>query len=288
MRVLVFGAHGMLGKQLLPELVRAGLTAIPSSLEGTEDSIKVDITSEASIQDALGCRPDLIINCAAYTAVDKAESEPAAALSINALGPRNIATVAHRVDLKVIQLSTDYVYGGSLHSRPIKESEPAHPCGVYGYSKYLGDELLRSVNPLSMIIRTSWLHGLYGPNFVHTMLKLFKEREEIKVVNDQFGSPTWAGWLAAVLVKAAQRFEPGVFHASNRGVTSWYEFARAIADRAGTACRVLPQSTAELSRPAPRPPYSALDCTKLENLIGETCQSWEEGLNEHLRSLQSL
>ncbi len=279
---LVLGAHGMLGRQLVPVLESAGHQVTGS------DRPTCDLTDLSAIERLTAeLRPGFIVNCAAYTKVDDAEKEASLALQVNSIAARNVAIAARKIDSRLSHISTDYVYGGNRPAVPVVETDPVEPCGVYGYSKYLGDELVRLTYPEnSTILRTSWLHGAHGPNFVQTIFRLAHERPELKVVDDQFGSPTWAGWLSDTIARLIAKFEPGVFHASNRGAISWFDFATAICALSGSRCKVLPQSTAELARPAPRPAYSVLDCSKLERLLGEPCQSWEEGLKEHLTFLR--
>jgi len=284
-RILITGGQGMLAKQLAPLLLAEGYEVDLTSKKSV--STPLDITDESAVNDSLNrFEPEFLVNCAAYTAVDKAEAELSSALSVNALGPKNLAIACRARGIKLIQISTDYVYGGERPRRPVREGDLTVPCGAYGYSKFLGDEFVSSLySEGSMILRTSWLHGSQGPNFVHTMLKLFKERDQVKVVNDQFGTPTWVGFLCQNILGALRTFTPGLYHAANAGECSWFEFATKIRDLSGLSCNVLPQSTSELARPAPRPAYSALNSTKLENLLGVTCQTWEEGLKEHLEIL---
>lgn len=289
MKILLLGAGGMLGRELVEVLPKFGHILIATARKplalGCESRL-ADISDQASLNDAItATNPDLVINTAAYTAVDKAESEPEEALRINAEGAKNIAEACSKNGLRLIHISTDYVYGGARPSTPVREGDAVSPAGVYGHSKYLGDEFVSSINGTrSIILRTSWLYGLHGANFVKTMLRLFNERSEIKVVDDQIGSPTWTGWLSEAIAKLIPKFQPGLLHAANHGAISWFEFATKIRDLSGSSCKVLPQTTLELGRPAPRPSYSALNCEKLEKLLGEPCQSWNEGLKEYLRN----
>lgn len=242
---------------------------------------ELDITRP--VDDAVGrLRPDWIVNCAGYTAVDRAEGDAERVFAINAAGPENLARAARRHGARLLHISSDYVFSGG--STPYPEDHPPAPCGVYGRSKHAGDvAVLRELPDAHLIVRPSWLHGLHGPNFVDAILRQADAGGPLRVVDDQVGSPTWARWLAGVLVRLIDRNARGVYHATSRGNISWFEFAREIVRLAGIGVAVEPQSTAELARPAPRPAYSTLDVTKLEALLGEPCPSWRDGLREHLR-----
>lgn len=298
-QILVTGARGMLAGHLIPHLEAAGhhfilsdriegaaldRQTLPISLDYQVRHLDVtDIGEVRATVDEL--RPSWIVNCSAYTAVDAAETEAAPAIAINGLGPKHLAECAREFGARLLHVSSDYVFG-RLEDRtsPIAEDTPAAPCGVYGFTKHLGDEFVRCIHPgLSLIVRPSWLHGLYGPNFVDTILRAAKERDELAVVNDQTGSPTWAEWLAEVMVKLMKLETTGVVHATSRGDITWYEFAKEIVSLAGLKTRVKPQSSRELNRPAPRPPYSTLALERLEGILGEPAPDWREGLKAHLR-----
>lgn len=297
-KILVTGARGMLGTDLVTHLKGArAISFITDCVAGDEKSdqlVLLDITDEAAVREAVvEFQPEWIINCAAYTNVDKAEEEKEAAFMVNASGVENLAKVARDYRCKLLHVSTDYIYGGSSEAFreqvPYKEEDPPAACGVYGRSKLSGEELLvRTLPERHLIVRTSWLHGVAGPNFVHTILRLGKEREEIRVVDDQVGSPTWTWWLAEILLQLVGRDQRGVFNASSRGNISWYEFAREIVGQAGLELRIYPQTTEELNRPAPRPAYSTLDVTKLETCLGRPCLGWKEGVRGHLKALRVL
>jgi len=276
-KVLLIGSSGLLGKPLSVVLSAQGYPVTTKT-----GRAELDITNLEAVKRAVEGF-DFVINCAAYTAVDLAESNPVDAIKINSIGPKNLSLAIKEEQGRLVHFSTDYRYGGVLERQPLDETTIASPIGVYGYSKYLGDEYVQLILPdRAAILVTSWLHGETGNSFVGAISKLVKERSEIKVVSDQIGSPTYAGWLAAATVKFLSVFQPGLYHAANTGAISWFDFATKIVEVLDSPCRVLPQSTVELNRPAPRPAYSALNCKKLESLLGVPCPTWEEGLKIHL------
>lgn len=302
MRIVIFGGSGQLGYELLKraKALRFEIFAPVTS--------EVDIASREQVGHLLETlHPDVVINAAAYTNVDLAESEQEKAFRINAEGPGILAQECDRVRSRLIQVSTDYVFDG-VFSRPIGEDDRVSPLGVYGASKLAGEQAVTEALPrASCIVRTSSLHGERGQNFVHTMVKLFQERDEIRVVADQIMSPTWAGWLAEALLDLCRMplgpefYEaPGrnILHASGSGAVSWYEFTcrifelvqKTLEARLGKSLspRILPIPAAEFPRPARRPMYSVLDCRRLEGILGRKCISWEAGLREHLQGLQLL
>ncbi len=288
--LLLTGAMGMLAADLIAKLRGAGANLILSDsrlpAENREAVELLDITSETTVANLVERRrPDWIVNCAAYTAVDLAETEYDLAMRVNALGVGNLAKAAKSLSIPMLHVSTDYVFGAKdrVGREPIAEEVAPSPCGIYGYSKFFGEQALQTILPAQfLLVRTSWLHGINGPNFVDTMLRLGKDKKSLKVVNDQFGSPTYSGWLANTLVKMIERDARGCYHASSNGGVTWFDFAREIFRQAGMTVDVQPQTTTELNRPAPRPPYSVLRVTKLEQLLGESCISWQACVSEHL------
>ena len=229
------------------------------------------------------------INCAAYTAVDKAESDKEKAFAINANAVGNLATVCKKYGAKFIHISTDYVYDGSKGT-PLKESDPTGPVNVYGQSKLKGEELALANNASSIIIRTSWVYSSYGANFVKTMLRLFKEKKEIKVVSDQVGSPTYAADLAEVILLFIQKNESGqhfsgIYNYSNSGVTNWYEFALAIKEISDSHCNILPTTTSAYLTPAKRPLYSVMDTSKIKEELQIDIPFWKDSLKKCLGKL---
>jgi dTDP-4-dehydrorhamnose reductase len=296
--ILLTGALGMLGQDLTAELEAAGVRLVLSDVrdDPSKRITALDITDSGAVEKIVAqASPSWIINCAAYTNVDKAESDYQAAFAINAAGTANLALAARAANCRLLHVSTDYVYGGrgipkdGQQRIPYREDSPLAPCGIYGLSKRFGDELALHILPQScLIVRTSWLHGRHGPNFVHAMLRLGHEKTEIKVVNDQIGSPTWSRWLAQVLVQMVERKAHGIFHASSHGNISWCDFAREIFKQAGMTTKVDTQTSEELSRPAPRPAYSTLDVRKLEGFLGIRCPDWKDDLRGHLREIAAL
>jgi dTDP-4-dehydrorhamnose reductase len=232
-------------------------------------------------------KPQWIINCAAYTAVDKAESEKESAYEINGDAPGYLADACTRQGTRLIHISTDYVFDGSS-GIPLKETDVTHPINVYGASKLEGEiQISQKYGGSSVILRTSWVYSEFGNNFVKTMIRLMKERPAINVVNDQIGSPTYAADLAAVLLHIIgyEKFTPGLFHYSNEGRISWYDFAIAIRDAIGSTCTVNPIPANQYPTPAKRPHYSLLDKTYIQTTYGITIPDWQRSLFSCLRRL---
>ncbi len=279
----------MLAQDIIPLLQSSEAQLMLTDVSPGEISVALDIVNPKSVREVIReFEPQWVINCAAFTAVDDAEINQESAFAVNARGPGNIASAVKDIGGRLVHFSSDYVFGGegSPSGVPFTEEDTPIPCGIYGQSKRYGDELVKSILPdKHLIIRPSWLHGINGPSFVATMLKLGKERESIKVVNDQIGSPTWSSWLANVVVQLMEREASGVFHATSKGNISWYDFAKEIFKQANIEVEVLPQSTEELNRLAPRPSYSTLSVDKLEVFLGKPCISWKQGLREHLEQL---
>jgi dTDP-4-dehydrorhamnose reductase len=222
---------------------------------------------------------DIFIHCAAYTAVDKAESEKEKAFQLNATAPGIISARLSKNNTKLIHISTDYVFDGTS-ALPLNEQAVKHPINYYGVSKLEGENRVLQNNPASQIIRTSWLYSAHGNNFVKTMIRLMKERESIQVVQDQTGSPTYAGDLAGAILKMleADHFMPGIYHYSNEGETNWYEFAMEIKKLTGSACKVLPILSSGYPTPAKRPVYSLLDKSKIRKDYGLDIPDWKTSL----------
>ena len=287
MKILLFGGSGQLGYEIMlrcRDLNFEVLSPVQSEVDITE---KEQVVRLAEVS-----KPSILLNCAAYTAVDKAEEEPEAAFRINKDGARNVALAAKACGARLIHISTDYVYEGSGRT-PIVETAPTGPLNVYGESKLAGErEVFDCLGRRALVVRTSSLHGQRGQNFVHTMLKLFREREAVQVVDDQFMSPTWAGWLAETLLDLCRIECDGVLHACGSGVCSWHEFASAIYQDSsavlGKSVRVERTTAAAFPRPARRPTYSAMSTTKLSGLLGRAPISWREGLRRHLAEIKML
>jgi len=279
MKILITGAKGQLGTELTNRADRTKHELVLADME------EFDLTDETSIESFLEqTRPERIINCAAYTQVDTAEENEELARKVNANAPAILAEWCAKNFAKFVHISTDYVFSGE-HFVPYAEDDAPDPQSAYGRTKLEGEQKVLAVNNDAIIIRTAWLYSPYGKNFVKTMLKLTAEKEEIKVIADQIGSPTSAADLARAVLSLLEKDDvKGVFHFTNEGVASWYDFAYAIAKASGSKCRVLPIKTEEYPLPAKRPAYSVLDKSKIKNLIGPI-RHWREALEECLEEL---
>lgn len=292
MRVLVSGAYGQLGNELI-NILKSGkseIGKIDAFYEGCEviaaDVDNFDITNPKIIEDFLNShKPDIVINCAAMTNVDGCETAVEGAMKVNALGPRNLAIACNKFNIKLVHVSTDYVFAGD-NKVPYREWDLCNPQSIYGKSKYMGEEFVKQFCKRYFIIRTAWLYGYVGGNFVKTMLKLGKERDEIKVVSDQFGNPTNANDLAYHILKIAQTEEYGTYHCTGTGETSWCLFAKKIMEYAGISCKVVPCTTEELPRPAKRPAFSSLDNLMLKSTVGDEMRPWDEALKFYIKNLE--
>lgn len=287
-KILVTGADGQLGSEL--RYLSENQKNLAENMEFYfADRALLDITSESAIE-KLCQQHDInhIINCAAYTAVDKAESEPEQADLINHLAVQGIATVAKANNIAVIHISTDYVFDGKSH-KPYTEKDTPNPQSVYGRTKLLGEQALQRINPSnSIIIRTAWVYSSFGSNFVKTMLKLGKERDTLNVVADQVGTPTYARDLAAAILQIIPQLgnkKVGLYHYSNEGVCSWYDFADAVFQIAGIDCKASPILGEDYPTPAVRPYYSVLNNTKISAHYGICSQHWRLNLMDFFQSV---
>ena len=270
--ILVVGSKGMLGQELM------GL--LGSAARGV-DVEEIDITDLESVQRVLlTLKPSVVVNAAAYTDVDGCQTQVELALQVNGEGVAHLALISKEIGAKLVQVSTDYVFDGGKGS-PYQEDDAPAPLSIYGESKLAG-EMNAKFNPDHLIVRTQWLYGHAGKNFVETMIKLASERSELTVVDDQIGSPTWTYDLALAIKALIDKGCSGTYHAANAGFVSWNGFAREIFRLAGLDVAVKPMSTAELGRPAPRPLYSTLDCGKLVQDTGFTPQPWQDALKRYL------
>lgn len=284
MKIVLFGGSGQLGFELAKRASDLNFDFVAPVTK------EVDITARNDVFSFVGrIKPSVIVNSAAYTAVDKAETDRDRAFLVNQNGVRFIAEAARQHNARLIHLSTDYVFDGTGHT-PLTEEVEAKPINVYGDSKLAGEkEVERILGKQGLVVRTSSLHGQRGMNFVHTMIDLMTSRESISVVNDQFMCPTWAGWLAESLLDLMRIECSGVLHAAGQGVATWFDFAqeiRSLIEPSGrTLAKVEPTTADKFVRPAKRPKYSALDCSKLSRLLGRQPMSWQTGLQYHISEL---
>ncbi len=282
MKILITGANGQLGTELHEILEREfpGLTLYT-------DVQELDLTNAKAV-DSYVANNEIthIVNCAAYTAVDRAEEEKMLCAAVNTDAVKNLAMAADANGAKIIHISTDYVFDGTNH-RPYRESDKVNPISQYGTTKRKGETLLLALAPQAIIIRTAWLYSAHGNNFVKTMLRLADSQPEIKVVCDQIGTPTFARDLARAVVKVLQSHQwvPGIYHFTDEGAASWYDFAKAIFRIAGKNVKVTPIPTEDYPTPASRPSYSILDRTRIKATYGIEIPHWEEALADCLRQL---
>ena len=285
--IWLIGNKGMLGTELSLFLEKSGFSFVGTDRE-------VDITDSAALKDFAKTHPiDWIINCAAYTAVDKAEEDRETCRLLNTDGPRNIAAQARETGASLIHISTDYVFNGQ-GGKPYTEEDTTDPIGFYGLTKRDGEIKILEENAKSCIIRTAWLYGKHGNNFIHTMLRLMKKRESVSVVNDQRGSPTWARDLAETicafirLAGEGKTIPYGVYHFTNEGEITWFDFAREIYTQARALgllekdCEVKPCTSADFPAKVKRPIYSVLDKSKIKEALGVTIPLWDESLGRFL------
>ena len=270
--ILVVGANGMLGRDLM---------ALLGSRARGVDIDDIDITDLQSTERVVrALHPSVVVNCAAYTDVDGCEANVETAMQVNGEGVGHLAMATRTIGARLVQISTDYVFDGAKGS-PYLEDDPPCPLNVYGESKLAG-EMNAAVNPDHLIVRTQWLYGRHGKNFVETMLRLAREKDELSVVDDQIGSPTWTVDLARAIVALIDTGCTGIYHAANAGFCSWNGFARAIFQETGVDIPVHGMTTDQLNRPARRPLYSTLDCAKLEQDAGFRPQPWRDALRAYL------
>jgi dTDP-4-dehydrorhamnose reductase len=289
MKILICGASGQLGSELTTILREghASLGAIPSiyygaSIVGTDTST-LDITDKDAVDKLVNDGDfDLITNCAAITNVDGCETNEDGAYKVNAIGAQNLASAAQHTGAKFVHISTDYVFSGNIQVDRI-ESDTPDPQSAYGRTKLAGEQLVIEACKRAFIVRTAWLYGHTGNNFVKTMMCLARENGAIKVVDDQHGNPTYANDLAYEILKIAATDNYGIYHCTNNGVCSWFDFASAIVDIAGIPCEKTPCTTEEFPRPAKRPAYSSLRNKHLEDTIGDDMRPWRDALEDFLK-----
>jgi dTDP-4-dehydrorhamnose reductase len=277
-KLLVTGAAGMLGRDVMLAAGNAGHDVVGFG------RAELDVTDSAALEKKFDLeRPDVVINCAAWTDVDGAEEAESAAFAVNGTGAGSVAAAAARVGAGVVYVSSDYVFDGAK-AAPYVESDQVAPLSAYGRTKLAGEEATAAANKRHFVVRSAWLFGIGGPNFVETMLRLAGDHGEVLVVRDQVGSPTYTWHLAYGIVRLIEGIEYGIHHMAAADQCSWYEFAREIFEQAKVECKVLSITTEEFGRPAPRPPFSAL-ASQREHAI--RLPSWQDGLAGYLAQRQA-
>lgn len=291
MKILITGSKGQLGNEL-KDIINKGYSEVGKVSEVIKNSHifdldvdKLDITDLNSVKNVVKTiNPDVVINCAAATNVDGCESDEDFAFKVNSLGPRNLAMVCEEVGAKLVQVSTDYVFSG-IGEKPLTEYDLAAPYSVYGKTKLLGENYVREFCSKYYIVRTAWLYGYVGHNFVYTMRRLGKEKDSINVVNDQIGNPTNANDLAYHILKLIETDEYGIYHCTGKGECSWYDFAKMIIELSGEECIVKPCTSQEYKTPAKRPEYSSLDNMMLRNTVGDEMRHWQDAIKSFIENL---
>ncbi len=282
-RILITGANGQLGSEL-----KVASSSYGSAYFAYTDREELDITNADAVSEFLkNGNFNYLINCAAYTAVDKAETDRETAFAINALAAGILAKACHRANIKFVHVSTDFIFDGTL-ARPLVEDDTANPLSVYGATKLEGELVTLSNNPEALILRTSWVYSSFGNNFVKTILKLCKERESLGIIFDQIGTPTYAKDLAEAIlaITIGKEWTPGVYHYSNEGVASWYDFAIAIRDNAGLKTKINPIETSQYPTPAVRPKYSVLNKKKFKDTFKVEIPYWKDSLNNCMQLMK--
>lgn len=275
MKIMITGANGQLGRELTRQYSEKDVELLLTY------SNTLDITNGFEVMNYIKLhRPDVVINCAAHTSVDKCEIDEDNAYKINAVGPKFLAQATYEIGAEIVHISTDYVFEGNLN-RPLTEFDIQNPQTVYGRSKLAGDRFVKELNPKHYIVRPAWVYG-DGNNFVKTMISLSKSNKVIKVVNDQFGSPTSTVDIAKVIIKLVEEKNYGLFNCTCKGECSWFEFAKEIFRIKGIDVEVIPCTTKEFPRPAKRPHYSVLRNYMLELTTGDITRDWKEALEEYL------
>lgn len=294
MKILVTGAKGQLGTQFI-NILKQGTSELGETPEAVRDCEiiaydveELDITDLKSVREVLHKeKPEAVINCAAYTNVDGCETNEDLAFKINSIGPRNLAIVSEEIGAKIIHISTDYVFKGD-GSTPYREYDKTSPVSVYGKTKSLGEEYIKEFSSKYFIVRTSWLYGYYGKNFVKTIIKAAKERGQLKVVNDQRGNPTNAEDLVYHTIKLLLTEEYGIYHCTGEGECTWYDFAKAIVELAKIDCTVEPVTSEQFNSAAKRPTFSSLDNMMLRCTVGNSMRPWKDALEEFIRNVKEV
>ena len=295
MKILVTGGNGQLGNELKSILTTGAAEIAKCPIDNTKvetiytDADELDITNLEQVKEmVLNEKPDVIINCAAFTNVDGCESNQDAAFKVNALGPRNLAIAAEMIGAKLVHVSTDYVFPG-VGTVPLKEFDATNPVSTYGTTKLLGEEYVREFCSKYYIVRTAWLYGYVGKNFVYTMMRLAKANDKITVVNDQRGNPTNANDLAYHILKLIATDEYGVYHCTANGECSWFDFASKIIEMSGEDCKVEPCTSEEYAAMYPnsakRPEYSSLDNMMLRCTVGDEMRNWQDAIETFMKKV---
>ena len=292
MKILITGSKGQLGNEL-QRIIQNGYSEIGQVSENIKNSEvfpldidELDITKLEDVKKVLNeIKPDVVINCAAATNVDGCESNQDLAFKINAIGPRNLAMVCEEIGAKLVQVSTDYVFSGKGDT-PLTEFDMPAPYSVYGKTKLKGEEYVREFSSKYYIVRTAWLYGYVGKNFVYTMMRLGAEKEALTVVNDQRGNPTHANDLAHHILKLIETEEYGVYHCTGKGECTWYDFASLIMELSGRSCKVTPVTSEQYKTPAKRPEYSSLDNMMLRCTVGDEMRDWKEALKSFMSNVE--
>jgi dTDP-4-dehydrorhamnose reductase len=291
MKILITGCKGQLGNELLNiiENGRAEIGEISNIIKESEvialDVDELDITNLLEIKKKItNLRPDVVINCAAATNVDDCEINGDFAFRVNSLGPRNLAIACNEASAKLVQVSTDYVFSGA-GDKPLTEYDLTAPNSVYGKTKLLGESYVSEFSSKYFIVRTAWLYGHVGHNFVYTIRRLGKDKDIINVVNDQKGNPTHANDLAYHILKLIETEEYGIYHCTGKGECTWYEFAKVIIELLGEKCEVKPCASDEYTTIAKRPPYSSLDNMMLRSTVGDEMREWKDAIKSFICKL---
>jgi len=291
MKILITGCKGQLGNEL-QDIIKSGRSEIgevSDVIKKSEiialDVDELDITNLEQVKNKINdLKPDVVINCAAATNVDGCESNEDFAFKVNSIGPRNLAIASAEIGAKLVQVSTDYVFSG-VGNKPLTEYDLTAPDSAYGKTKLLGENYVREFSSKYFIVRTAWLYGYVGHNFVYTMRKLGKDKDMIIVVNDQRGNPTHANDLAYHILKLIQTEEYGLYHCTGKGECSWYDFAKMIIELSGEKCEVKTCTSEEYKTPAKRPEYSSLDNMMLRNTVGDEMRDWKDAIKSFIGKL---
>ncbi|WP_315067188.1 dTDP-4-dehydrorhamnose reductase [uncultured Clostridium sp.] len=292
MKILITGCKGQLGNEI-QNIIKCGQAEIDKISKNIKSSKVIaldvdllDITNLIQVKEKLNeLKPDVVINCAAVTNVDSCENNRDFAFKVNSIGPRNLAIACEKNNAKLVQVSTDYVFSGGS-DEPLTEYDLTVPYSVYGKTKLLGEQYVQQFCSKFFIVRTAWLYGYKGHNFVYTMMRLGKEKGIIKVVDDQIGNPTHANDLAYHILKLIETEEYGIYHCTGNGECTWHEFAKTIIELSGENCEVKPCTSEEYKTPAKRPEYSSLDNMMLRSTVGDEMRDWKEAIKTFVNNVK--